>query len=577
MTNEQAFAAPLTILAVDDDADALRATERILREAGFRVVTGATAAEALELTHHHHPALVLLDVMLPDGSGVDVARQLKGDPALADVFVILFSGTKVSPDDQAKGLAEGLADGYMVRPLGKPELLARIEAFLRIRETQRALRESEARLTDIVEAMTDWVWETDEAGVYTYSSQQSVDFFGRSRGYVIGKSPFDFMPPDEAARVAVLFADIVANKAPIVDLENWNLDADGERFCLLTNGVPMLDDAGNLMGYRGVDRDITARKQTEDALRESEERFKAIAEYAASWEAWFSPQGRLLWMNQYSVDLTGFTPEEYMAAEDYLSMVIAEEDLAMVAEQFQGALQGSSGDGMEIRIPRKDGSLFWASVSWRPILDANGLSLGFRTSTQDITARKRADEALALLNDELTAETAVLAEANATIMRVAATDDLTGLANRRHFYESLAKAVSLARRHGSPLALVSLDLDGLKRVNDDAGHEAGDEVLTRFAALLAALCRAEDLPARLGGDEFCVLLPGIDQSGALGLAERVLAAVRSSPGLAKLGVTVSGGVAQWTPGEFPDDLLRRADQVLYAAKRGGGDAVVSGG
>ena len=569
--------AALTILAVDDDADVLRATELILREAGFRVVTGATAAEALELTHHHHPALVLLDVMLPDGSGVDVARQLKGDPALADVFVILFSGTKVSPDDQAKGLAEGLADGYMVRPLRRPELLARIDAFLRIRETQRALRESEARLTDIVEAMTDWVWETDEAGVYTYSSQQSVDFFGRSRGYVIGKSPFDFMPPDEAARVAVLFADIVANKAPIVDLENWNLDADGERFCLLTNGVPMLDDAGNLMGYRGVDRDITARKQTEDALRESEERFKAIAEYAASWEAWFSPQGRLLWMNQYSVDLTGFTPEEYMAAEDYLSMVIAEEDLAMVAEQFQGALQGSSGDGMEIRIPRKDGSLFWASVSWRPILDANGLSLGFRTSTQDITARKRADEALALLNDELTAETAVLAEANATIMRVAATDDLTGLANRRHFYESLAKAVSLARRHGSPLALVSLDLDGLKRVNDDAGHEAGDEVLTRFAALLAALCRAEDLPARLGGDEFCVLLPGIDQSGALGLAERVLAAVRSSPGLAKLGVTVSGGVAQWTPGEFPDDLLRRADQVLYAAKRGGGDAVVSGG
>ena len=77
MTKEQAIAAPLTVLAIDDDADVLRATERILRQAGFHVLTGATAAEALELTQRHHPALVLLDVMLPDGNGVDVARQIK--------------------------------------------------------------------------------------------------------------------------------------------------------------------------------------------------------------------------------------------------------------------------------------------------------------------------------------------------------------------------------------------------------------------------------------------------------------------------------------------------------------------
>ena len=168
-----------------------------------------------------------------------------------------------------------------------------------------------------------------------------------------------------------------------------------------------------------------------------------------------------------------------------------------------------------------------------------------------------------------------LAAANATITRIAATDDLSGLANRRHFYESLENAVSLARRHGTPLALVSLDLDGLKRVNDSAGHEAGDEVLTSFAALLAALCRAEDLPARLGGDEFSVLLPGMELNGAHGLAERVLAAVRACEALTRRRVTVSGGVAQWTPNELPDDLLRRADEALYAAKRAGGDAVKS--
>jgi diguanylate cyclase (GGDEF)-like protein len=120
---------------------------------------------------------------------------------------------------------------------------------------------------------------------------------------------------------------------------------------------------------------------------------------------------------------------------------------------------------------------------------------------------------------------------------------------------------------------VSFDLDGLKRVNDSAGHRAGDEVLASFAALLAALCRAEDLPARLGGDEFSVLLPGDDLGGGRGLAERILAAVRSCDVLAQRGVTVSGGVAQWAPSELPDDFLRRADEALYAAKRDGGDAV----
>ncbi len=193
-----------------------------------------------------------------------------------------------------------------------------------------------------------------------------------------------------------------------------------------------------------------------------------------------------------------------------------------------------------------------------------------------ITERKQAEEALARLNDELAAEAVVLEAANATITRVAATDTLTGLANRRHFYESLGKATSLARRHGSPLALVSLDLDGLKRVNDTSGHEAGDGVLTRFAALLASLCRTEDLPARIGGDEFSVLLPGVDMGGARRLAERVLAAVRSSEALAQRAVTVSAGVAAWAPDELPDDLLRRADEALYAAKRGGGDDVAAG-
>jgi PAS domain S-box-containing protein len=97
------------------------------------------------------------------------------------------------------------------------------------------LRESEARLRDITFSMGDWVWEVNEKGVYTYSSAKGVELFGR----VIGKTAFDHMPPEEAKRVEQLFSEIAARKAPIKDLENWNVRKDGERICLLTNGVPV--------------------------------------------------------------------------------------------------------------------------------------------------------------------------------------------------------------------------------------------------------------------------------------------------------------------------------------------------
>ncbi|MEI8334461.1 MAG: response regulator, partial [Chloroflexota bacterium] len=183
-----ARAAP-TILIVDDDRDVLRATERVLEEAGFHVLTGTRAAEAIELTYHHRPALLLLDVQLPDGDGIDVARQLKGDPALVDVFVALFSGTKTSSADQAKGLAEGLADGYMVRPLSSPELLARIDAFLRIRVTQRALRESADNFHAFFDAVADIIVVGTPDGRIIYANKAFKKLTGHDPSAVIGKDP----------------------------------------------------------------------------------------------------------------------------------------------------------------------------------------------------------------------------------------------------------------------------------------------------------------------------------------------------------------------------------------------------
>jgi two-component system, cell cycle response regulator len=168
-----------------------------------------------------------------------------------------------------------------------------------------------------------------------------------------------------------------------------------------------------------------------------------------------------------------------------------------------------------------------------------------------------------------------LLEANRRLARQALTDDLTGLANRRHGARQLEREVALGVRHGRLLALVRVDVDHFKAINDTHGHEAGDQVLAEVAHRLAGAVRGGDELARWGGDEFVAILPGTDKPGALRAAERLRAAAAVAPIQAAgtaLDVTVSVGWADWE-GDTPDDLLARADRALYRAKDTGRNQV----
>jgi diguanylate cyclase (GGDEF)-like protein/PAS domain S-box-containing protein len=317
------------------------------------------------------------------------------------------------------------------------------------------------------------------------------------------------------------------------------------------------------------------RKRAEEELRETRDYLESLFSYANAPIIVWDAELRITRFNHAFEELTGRSAVEVIG-ESLELLFPADERRARSLELVTRALSGERWRVVEIPILRTDGevrTVLWNSATL--YADDGTTPVATIAQGQDISERKQAEEELASLNQELERETVALAKANATIALIAATDELTGLASRHHFSEALEKAVSLARRHGSPLALVSLDLDGLKQVNDTLGHEVGDEVLASFAALLAALCRAEDLPGRLGGDEFSLLLPGIDLGGACSVAERVLAAVRSCETLAQQGVTVSAGVVARSPDELPVDLLRRADEALYAAKRSGGDAAAA--
>jgi len=345
--------------------------------------------------------------------------------------------------------------------------------------------------------------------------------------------------------------------------------------------------------FVSVFSDITERKEAERQVRTALLRARSLLEASLDPLVTISPDGKITDVNEATEQVTG-VPRERLIGTDF-SGYFTQPDSADAGYR-QAFEQGLVRD-YPLTVRHTTGAVTDVLYSATVYRNESGEVAGVFAAARDITERKRAEAEIRRLNDklekrvvvrtaqleasnkendELVNETAALAEDNAIITHIAETDVLTGLGNRRQFQEALEKSVSFARRHRSPLAVVSLDLDGLKSVNDGAGHEAGDGVLASFAALLAALCRSEDLAARLGGDEFSVLLPGIELGGARGLAERVLAAVRSCADLAERGVTISAGVAAWNPGELPNDLMKRADEALYVAKRGGGDSVAAG-
>ena len=416
-----------------------------------------------------------------------------------------------------------------------------------------------------------------DKGMVGDANLTAVRLLGLERQLLIGQpfSAYIFAPDRDAYYLHLL--KLMKTAAPQTFELRLQRVGD-EPFWAHLEAQPQDDADGEPPRYHLTFTDVHERVLAEEALRESEAQYRLLAEHTSDLVWLMDMDIKTTYQSPSAEKLRGYTSQEIRDLP--LEKNLTPESLRLALTVFSEELPKFAADPgynpvhkLELEYYRKDGSTFWSENKFSVIRDGDGKPVSILGEGRDVTERKLAEKALARLNAELVSEAAALAEANATITRIAATDHLTGLASRRHFYESLEKAISLARRHGYHLALVSFDLDGLKRVNDSAGHRAGDEVLACFATLLAMLCRAEDLPGRLGGDEFCVLLPGVELDGGRGLAERVLAAVRTSAVLAERGITVSAGVAQWVPDEPPDDLLRRADDALYAAKRSGGDAV----
>jgi len=194
-----------------------------------------------------------------------------------------------------------------------------------------------------------------------------------------------------------------------------------------------------------------------------------------------------------------------------------------------------------------------------------------------LRSRANVGRRIVSLHETLSEKMNMLEEAHKTISLQAATDELTGLFNRRYFNESFTKLSGVARRHKFPVSLIMTDVDKFKSVNDRYGHSIGDEVLKQFAAIMKSLVREEDIVARWGGEEFILLLSHTDLDGAVALAERIRTTFESkSVHGTNLTVTASFGVVEFNEGEDAEELIKRADKALYRAKDEGRNRVVLG-
>lgn len=315
-------------------------------------------------------------------------------------------------------------------------------------------------------------------------------------------------------------------------------------------------------------RDLRGRAEDPDALRIQATALRSAANGIVITDR----SGTIVWVNPAACAITGYAADELVGAHTRL-LKSGEHGADFYADLWQSVTGGETWSGTIVNR-RKDGTLYHEEQTIAPVLGAAGDVTHFVAIKADVSARRQAEEALAGAHQELAARVAEIESLNEQLRERAIRDPLTGLHNRRYFEETAGRDAARAVRTGEPLAILVIDIDHFKAVNDQHGHAAGDLVLRVLAEILTAGVRDSDLVCRIGGEEFVVLLPGAAMDVACERAETVraeFAATPIDPGDGnEIRSTVSVGVAVFRgEGESHEAALGRADAALYQAKRAG--------
>ncbi|MGH8687368.1 MAG: diguanylate cyclase domain-containing protein [Burkholderiales bacterium] len=409
---------------------------------------------------------------------------------------------------------------------------------------------SDALWASLAETANDLLWSVDLEGRWTYVNPAAARrIYGCDPAEMLGRPMHDSAVAALRARDAGVLARVLAGQS-VFDHETRHERRDGTGINLSFNAVPLRDRAGAVLGATGTARDITAERAASAALQETVEKLRLAVDVAELkyWE-WDRETGRLQWGSD---PLPGAAGGRVAQWTEYRELVHPDDRESYLAK-IETAWQSGGTCVNEYRLAGRDGRMRWVSSHGMALPDGSGRLTRMIGVSQDITERKRREEEARFL---------------------AYHDTLTGLPNRRLLDDRLAQALHLAQRRDVRLAVMLVDLDEFKLVNDRYGHRTGDAVLREAARRLAACVRKADTLARQGGDEFVVVIPELaPQADGRIVADKILRALEmplEADGAA-LRIGASVGISL-----YPDDardgeaLLRNADAAMYRAKQSGG-------
>jgi diguanylate cyclase (GGDEF)-like protein/PAS domain S-box-containing protein len=412
------------------------------------------------------------------------------------------------------------------------------------------MRDSGESFRAMFEQAAIGVAQSDFAGNWLFANDRLVDLLGYTREQLLQLRFQDLTHPEDLAADLAQYERLLRGDIPSYTIEQRFLRGDGRYVWIEATASLVHDRDGRHQHVVSLLVDITARKAAEDLARAAESRYRQLLEGlpAAIYIEPLDVDAPTGYISPEIEAMLGYAPGEYTAAADFWDRVLHPDDREMVyAENFRHTDAGDRFN-LEYRMLARDGRVLW--IRDQVILvqdDALGevVKYGVLIDVTDLKA----------------------AEAN--LFYQALHDPLTGLANRTLFQDRLRQSLTAARRNNACLAVLLLDQDRFKEINDTYGHQVGDEVIREVSARLMGVLRTSDTLARLGGDEYAILLPETDAAGATETAAKLGRALEAPFDLEsqRFHVGASIGIALY-PGhsDDPDTLLRHADVAMYAAK-----------
>ncbi len=427
-----------------------------------------------------------------------------------------------------------------ITPLGKGKIVVSYDDVTKLLKAERTLKETEKKYLDLLENVVDLVVFLDKDRKIVDCSESFLDFFGYKKTELIKKSTRIIHISDESFR---RFGENLRRSIGGTGYfrGDYTFLTKGGEISLETITKPYFDNKGELKGFIAVLRDNSKLRETLENLRRSKERFKGAVEDMGWGYYETGLDGNITFLNEQFAQILGYSVEELKGK--HVSSLFDEENAVFWRELFREVYKTKKKTDTKLQFRHKEGEEVMVVGFLSLIYDEKGNVVGYRGGMNDITP----------------------------LYKLANFDVLTGIYNRQAFMAKLEYILDQYWRDKQPAALMYLDLDYFKRVNDTYGHNIGDEVLKQFADKVQnKLRRKTDIFGRIGGEEFGLIVSGEKPEE---LAERIIEEISKKPlykrGDVEVGMTVSIGVAPFRDRTSLDEILDMADQALYAAKESG--------